>query len=351
MAEVVDPALATAGKPCNLGSDPSKYLEKFEDWYEHTSLLADSIGIKDTKQKLKLILLWGGRDFRKLAKDSGVVTVATEAVPEDGIDAAIKKIREKFGTHVNLAMAVFRLMHCRQGTRSVTEYLKELDELGTQCQFTEQAYTKERAMKDAYIFGTSDDKLRQEALAKDLDFEKLRRAALGYEQSRRASGQIKTTSPSESEVRQVNYSQNQVDEIVARVMAGKYSARNQSKPGDTSATKCPNCPPHYRPHPPGKCPAKGKTCAVCKRNDHFARSQTCQGAGQSIRSVETGAEAPEQYKYDRQSDKYQVTGRVDVIEVNQIQETHQQNMTSVEVNGHRVRMFVDSGCKKNPDTS
>ena len=51
MAEVIDPALATAGKVCELGTDPSKYLEKFEDWYEHTSLLALEIGIKDDGQK------------------------------------------------------------------------------------------------------------------------------------------------------------------------------------------------------------------------------------------------------------------------------------------------------------
>ena len=50
MTEVIDAALATAGKPCDLSDDPSKYLEKFEEWYEHTSLLADSIGVKDSPE-------------------------------------------------------------------------------------------------------------------------------------------------------------------------------------------------------------------------------------------------------------------------------------------------------------
>ena len=43
MAEVIDSALATAGTVCNLGTDPSKFLEKFEDWFEHNSLLIDAI--------------------------------------------------------------------------------------------------------------------------------------------------------------------------------------------------------------------------------------------------------------------------------------------------------------------
>ena len=43
-SQVIDPALATAGKPCNLGSDLSKYLECFKDWYKHNSLLQEAIG-------------------------------------------------------------------------------------------------------------------------------------------------------------------------------------------------------------------------------------------------------------------------------------------------------------------
>ena len=74
MADVIDAALATAGTPCDLGNDPSKYLEKFEDWYEHTSLLADAIGITSNEQKLRLMLLWGGKDFRKTVKDAQVAT-------------------------------------------------------------------------------------------------------------------------------------------------------------------------------------------------------------------------------------------------------------------------------------
>ena len=73
MAKVIDPALATARKPCEGGQDPSKYLERFDLWYDHTSLLADSIGVKDKQQKLRLTLLWGGQDFRQFAQNAGVV--------------------------------------------------------------------------------------------------------------------------------------------------------------------------------------------------------------------------------------------------------------------------------------
>ena len=156
MAEVIDAALATAGKQCDLGNDPAKYLEKFEEWYEHTSLLADAIAIKDSAQKLRLMLLWGGRDFRKTVKEAQVIL---EGDGKDTLDQAIEKIRTQYGCHVNSTMAMYKLMHVQQGTKTFTQFACEVEELATQCQFDTVPYTKERAMKDAIIFGTSDDKL------------------------------------------------------------------------------------------------------------------------------------------------------------------------------------------------
>ena len=68
--------MATAGKKCQLGTDPAKFLERFEDWYEHHDLLADTMAIAADK-KLKLLLLWGGKEFRKFCKDAGVITDVT----------------------------------------------------------------------------------------------------------------------------------------------------------------------------------------------------------------------------------------------------------------------------------
>ena len=74
MTDHIGASIATAGKECTLGTDPAKFLEKFEDWFEHHELLADTVGVQATK-KLQVLLLWGGKEFRKFAKDAGVVTV------------------------------------------------------------------------------------------------------------------------------------------------------------------------------------------------------------------------------------------------------------------------------------
>ena len=76
---------------CELGTDPAKVLEKFEDWFEHHSLLADTVGVQDDN-KLRLLLLLGGKDFRNFAKDAGVVS---EGQAQDTLHAAIGKSRTK----------------------------------------------------------------------------------------------------------------------------------------------------------------------------------------------------------------------------------------------------------------
>ncbi|KAF0303950.1 hypothetical protein FJT64_024138 [Amphibalanus amphitrite] len=226
-------------------------------------------------------------------------------------------------------MAVFRLMHARQGEKTVTEFLDELDSLATQCQFDTNPYTPERAKKDAFIFGTSDERLRQEALARDPDLQTLVKSALGYEQARKSSGAI----------------QSEVGESVARVATrGRYSinqpTRTPSGQGGRGAgprVRCKNCPPHYRPHPPGRCPARGKTCALCGEKNHFVGAASCTKA--QVRFTAEDDEEAYQFEVD---DKNSV-GRV--VEVGMIQPGHA-NVVQVSVNGTATSFFVDSGCNK-----
>ena len=82
MPDPVDATLATAGRPCDLGTDPSQFLTRIEDWWETHSLLVDSITDLPDVRKLKLLLLWGGKEFRKFAKDAGVQKVDQRTTSE-----------------------------------------------------------------------------------------------------------------------------------------------------------------------------------------------------------------------------------------------------------------------------
>jgi len=238
-------------------------------------------------------------------------------------------------------MAMFKLMHAKQGTRSMTEFANEIEELATQCQFDTNLYNKARAMKDAIIFGTSDEQLRREALAKDYNLNELKTAALGYEQSRKSSGAIKKEQIDNDECRRV-YTEQQLEEIIAKVQAGKFSYQQlkKSRSEETQSTppgKCLNCPPNYRPHSSSKCPAIGKTCMVCRQKNHFAKSKACKGAA----SVKTVKEE-EAYQYDDD-----VVGCIETIgHTNSTGKRDQSTMVKVEINSNPVEMFVDSGCNR-----
>ena len=59
MATGVDAALAKAGRVCDLGTDPSQFLDKFEEWYEEHKLLADSISsIRGSEAKSATAMGW-----------------------------------------------------------------------------------------------------------------------------------------------------------------------------------------------------------------------------------------------------------------------------------------------------
>ena len=196
------------------------------------------------------------------------------------------------------------------------------------------------------IFGTADETLRKEALAKDFDLKQLRQAALGYEQSRKSSGKIKQEQGQEDLCRRT-YTEAEVNEMVRRITAGKFSIQSQKKnpPGKKPANstyQCPNCPPHYRPHTiDAKCPARTKTCVVCKQKDHFAGSKACP------MTVKRVVEQGHMYRFEEGEEALEDLRCIETVHLLNHQDLYDQDaMVSVKLNGIEAEMFVDSGCKR-----
>ena len=105
-------------RPVNWAPNP-----QFQDWYEHTSLLADSISVKHDALKLHLFLLWDDKQFRKFAK------ATTEGDSPDTLQKDIMQIREQCHAHVDLSMAVFKWKHAQPGTKTATKFTWNLRNL------------------------------------------------------------------------------------------------------------------------------------------------------------------------------------------------------------------------------
>ena len=186
--------------------------------------------------------------------------------------------------------------------------------------------------------------LSKEALAKDVDLTTPTKTALGNEQSRKSCGTMKTTREPIQRINTPSTStQEQVDQIVACIMAGKYSSRVRDKDKSTKSKKFPNCPPFYKPHEPNRCPAKGKTFVVCKEKHHFVGFPACQAT--TIKSV---TEDPDTEAYQFPQAPAPTTGinKLEVIEIHCLLPEDTHNRTQLTVNQHGIEFFVDSGCRK-----
>ena len=139
------------------------------------------------------------------------------------------------------------------------------------------------------------------------------------------------------------YTQEQVDQIIACIMVGKYSSRVKDKDKSTKPKKCPNCPSFYKPHEPNRCPAKGKIFVVCKEKHHFAGSTACKAT--TIKSV---TEDPDREAYQFPQAPALTTGinRLEVIGIHCLLPEDTHNRTQLTVNQHGIEFFVDSRCCK-----
>ena len=138
--------------------------------------------------------------------------------------------------------------------------------------------------------------------------------------------------------RQITYSQDDVDCIVTRVLAGKYSNPQsmtmQKKKTNRGSGKCRNCPPHYKPHITGRCPATGKRCVVCKGKKHFAGAPVCPSKQSSVRALETQPEWL--YSYQNTRDSRDTMEYVEVVDIGLLHESRSENMALIDVNNARV---------------
>ena len=121
MAEIIDPGLATARKPCELGQDPSKDLERLNTWYEHTSLLADAIGVKNERQKLRLTQDGQPLECVPYVKDLGV-TVCSDVSWTRHIEETVAKANRTLG----LVKRICKDMHDHALVRPILEYASNL---------------------------------------------------------------------------------------------------------------------------------------------------------------------------------------------------------------------------------
>ena len=168
-----DPAALGPIRQCALGTDKMKKLNIFNEWLEDADNRMSYIGITSDKEKIILLKTWGGPEIVELIRLEKSHLNARAQAPQQGeaeqeqiYEELIDKLRLYLSKMVNRTMAMHQLLSTQQGSRSWSEFIRDLEKKAKTLNFEKKPYTTEEAIKDAAIFGMNDTSLRRESLGR-----------------------------------------------------------------------------------------------------------------------------------------------------------------------------------------
>lgn len=343
-----DPAALGPMQPCTMGTNKMTKLTKFEEWLEEAENRMAYIGNNDDASKVILLKTWGGIELMEFIKTHKIDTDQTAP----NYTEMIKLIKEELRKLVNRTMAMHDLLTTKQGTIKWMDFIHELEKKVKILDFERQPYTDKDAVKDAAIFGMSDQRLREKALAEDPDLETLSRWGYAREAGKSDAHNLKDVAG--GTVKRIGWNQepdpnmdeDEIDDLIdsLKVMklkkVGKYSSKFKKKEEGGSCTRC------LTDHDPGRCPAYGKECFACGGKNHFARSAACRP--KSTKRITTSGTDQRSYSETRTSSLNRgkdVQNTRKIVTVCKIKEPDTNDLwVPIKAGATTIQMFIDSGC-------
>ena len=201
----------------------------------------------------------------------------------DSYNQIITKIREEMKRLVNRSLAMHDLLNTKQGSKPWMQFLKELEDKAYLLDFDNHPYKQSDVIKDAAIFGMTDNRLKEKALSEDPDLTLLTKWGQARETGKECLSNLKDQSSSSIQklksscTIETSSDEDEIDSLIdtLKVMklkkAGRYSNRKKT-PKPTGIVPCNNCSSEHAPH---RCPANGKDCFACGGKNHFSNSKNC----------------------------------------------------------------------------
>ena len=257
------------GDPEQLLQDWKLYIEGFKDYLlvtkaagEHSADHTNCAACKASQAMLRMV---GGENMKSLMEHVGKVVVG------DTFEQVIKKVEDGIMKQTNQSVARHKLfMSMGQEDRSFAEWYPLVKEQAARCDFSN--YSKEMATRDALLFQTTNDKLKQKILSEDMDLDKTIKIGLALEQSKKKVDEMNSKRPERKEV--------------DRVAKLEEKIRALETKGPKVKKKCEKC--EFAAHTSGKCPAENNEWFQCHKTGHFARSSLCKKKRQENRSGGSG---------------------------------------------------------------
>ncbi|XP_065066522.1 uncharacterized protein LOC135692352 [Rhopilema esculentum] len=243
-------------------SDQSNLAARWKTWIKRFQTFLKAANVSNKTQQRALLLYQAGpevQDIFETLADTG---------RDDDMDAAIKSLTEYFAPAQNTDFEIFRFRQAKQQPQETLEtFHTRLRKLAQTCLFpTDSMY---REIKQQIIQGCSSSSLRKYALkTKEVTLKDIlvkgKTDGISKEQAKEIESQ--TTEPTEKLPAMKI-------ELKPDRPSGKgitQQKRNSANLPSRKPAICYNRGFDY-PHRNKPCPAKGKVCSYCKKQNHFTR--------------------------------------------------------------------------------
>ena len=264
MAAVSGTTLPTPTPFKPVWDNPEKNIFLFDAWVEamgHYFLLSrrraangDAIEWPED-EKMALALLAGGHEIKSLFEVvAGQVVTGAHQVT---FDVAVEAARTALRGRLNQTAQVYSLNKMAQGSQSFGSWYTKVMEAAKRIDWAN--YDLNAATRDVIVLNCESDKLRQKAIAENLDYEAVVRTGLAMENSLRKAKDM----ASDDKIRSL-------EDKVRKLESGN------GKGGKPKQDKCKSC--GRATHPKGqKCFAAEMKCHKCGKKGHL--QAVCKPAG------------------------------------------------------------------------
>ena len=320
--------------PFNVGEDHMATSELWLEWVDELELELRFLEITDPLKKKDAILLYGGKEIRKLEKSLSNPTSGDE------YEKLKTKLTDYFSPKKNIYYNRYVFLNMKPLPDETTNaYAARLKEKTIGCEF----HSDDERILEHLIQTSDNEELIRKVIYKKLD---LSQTLAAMQLSEDTSRQVRAMSHSSD---------------VAKIKRRGDSGRGQRyrKESHEQDIKCKYCDRHH-PQQKEHCPAWGKTCRKCGKQNHFASvciSSTIprrQGKGQSYSQRNTVRRTGDDQSSDDSGDDFQKPafvecslrhlniGKININKVSDYDKT-----VPIAVNDVIVRMEPDTGADAN----
>ena len=262
----------------SIDTDPGGTLKTYKDYVEEMNPLfqlvfrkSDGTAFTSTDaEKKAMLLLKGGHDMKNLFQHVGNVS------EKDTFEEAVKEIENRLQARTNkVVQRNMLLSNFSQGAKSFERWSQEISNAARLISYDN--YDWKQTAVDAMILQTSCPKLRERSLQENTTFDSLMKLGIAKQQSAKGAALLEHASGQSSLGSHIK-----IKEQIRRLQSENKKLKAKIESTQTPKSQCYRCGRDNAPRG-NKCPANGKQCQKCKKNESFC--QDLQGLDQKEKDV------------------------------------------------------------------